>query len=253
MKKYAISLLAFIPMRAKSSERSEMTTQILFGELMRVIEVNDNWTYVELRYDDYRGYVDTKMLTFISEAEYSRLNSLKHYFASDLYQYVEHQDQKIPIYMGATVYFEDRDKQKYFTVNGEKYHYSFQKREKTILDTARLLLNIPYLWGGKTPFGIDCSGFTQLVFRTNCISILRDASQQAEQGEEVVFLENIHAGDLAFFGDDENITHVGILIDKSNIIHASGKVKIDSFDDYGIFSNELKIHTHKLRFIKRIL
>ena len=251
MRKYAISLLAFIPMRSESSERSEMTTQILFGELIRVIDVNDNWTYVELRYDAYRGYVDTKMLTFISEEEYTRLNSLIHFYAPEIYQYILHKDEKIPIYMGSTVYYEN--KQKFFTVNGEEYQYSFKKQNKTILDSARSLLHTPYLWGGKTPFGIDCSGFTQLIFRTNCISILRDASQQAEQGEEVVFHDNIQAGDLAFFGDSESITHVGILIDSKNIIHASGKVRIDSFDNYGIFSEELGKHTHKLRFIKRII
>jgi len=115
-------------------------------------------------------------------------------------------------------------------------------------------LNSPYLWGGKNPFGIDCSGFTQLVFKLNGHKISRDASQQVELGSPLSFVEEAEAGDLAFFDNEEGkIVHVGILLDNQTIIHASGKIRIDKFDHYGIFHSEIKKYSHNLRVIKRIL
>lgn len=251
MKQFAISLLGYIPLRSEASERSEMTSQILFGELMRVLELNDKWTFVELRYDAYRGYVDTKMLTFIEDKDYVRLNNLPKVFAQKKWQYIQtDKEDKIPVFLGSSFYNENNNS---FYINGTKYTFDAQKEKNTLIDTARSLLHIPYLWGGKTAFGLDCSGFTQLVFRTHGISITRDASQQAEQGEEVFFLNQAKAGDLAFFGDAENINHVGIIIDTQHIIHASGEVKIDRIDSSGIYSMAQKKHTHQLRFIKRII
>jgi cell wall-associated NlpC family hydrolase len=117
-----------------------------------------------------------------------------------------------------------------------------------------LFLNAPYLWGGKTPFGIDCSGFTQTVYKLNGIKLLRDAYQQAEQGETLSFVEEAEAGDLAFFDNEEGrIVHVGIVLDNNKIIHASGKVRIDGFDHHGIFNNEKRDYSHKLRLLKRIV
>ena len=117
---------------------------------------------------------------------------------------------------------------------------------------AKQYLNSPYLWGGKTPWGIDCSGFTQMVFKQKNVSIKRDAFQQAEQGEAVAFLAESKLGDLAFFdNEDGKITHVGILLNNETIIHASGKVRIDQIDNYGIMDADSKKYSHKLRFVKR--
>jgi gamma-D-glutamyl-L-lysine dipeptidyl-peptidase len=115
-------------------------------------------------------------------------------------------------------------------------------------------LNSPYLWGGKTPFGIDCSGFTQMAYKLAGIKLRRDAWQQAEQGHTINLLEETEPGDLAFFDNDEgNIVHVGIILRDHKIIHAAGKVRIDSIDHYGINNKELKKYTHKLRLIKRMV
>jgi cell wall-associated NlpC family hydrolase len=125
--------------------------------------------------------------------------------------------------------------------------------ESSIAEYAKFFLNAPYLWGGKTLFGIDCSGFTQVVFKMLGKNLKRDAWQQAEQGEIVNFLQEAKAGDLAFFDNAEgHVIHVGIMLNEQQIIHASGRVKIDPIDGQGIYSLDLKKHTHKLRIIKRV-
>ena len=126
--------------------------------------------------------------------------------------------------------------------------------KKHLVNNALIFLNAPYLWGGRTPFGIDCSGFTQIVYRLQGINIPRDAYQQAEVGNTLSFIEESEEGDLAFFDDSEGkITHVGIIMNNNNIIHASGKVRIDKLDQQGIFNIENALHTHKLRIIKSIV
>ena len=134
-------------------------------------------------------------------------------------------------------------------------HSSKGVQEKSrLIDTALSYLNAPYLWGGKTPFGIDCSGFTQMVYKINGYSLLRDASQQATQGEALSFIEESEPGDLAFFDNaDGDIVHVGIIMKDNHIIHAHGKVRIDRLDHTGIYNAERNIHTHKLRVIKKII
>jgi cell wall-associated NlpC family hydrolase len=138
------------------------------------------------------------------------------------------------------------------TFEGKKI--SGKKPKAHLISTALLYLNSPYLWGGKTPFGIDCSGFTQMCYKLNGYKLLRDASQQATQGEPLSFIEESEPGDLAFFDNAEGaITHVGIIMDDNYIIHAHGKVRIDRLDHSGIFNYETKGHTHTLRVIKRIV
>jgi cell wall-associated NlpC family hydrolase len=126
--------------------------------------------------------------------------------------------------------------------------------KSNLINTALTYVNSPYLWGGKTPFGIDCSGFTQMVYKINGYKILRDASQQATMGEALSFIEESEPGDLAFFDNNEGvITHVGIIMQDHYIIHAHGKVRIDRIDHTGIFNTDLKQYTHKLRVIKKLI
>ena len=124
-----------------------------------------------------------------------------------------------------------------------------------LIQNALQYLHAPYLWGGRSPFGIDCSGFAQVVYKTAHIPLLRDASQQATQGKIVDSIQKSKLADLAFFGKtkDGNITHVGIILDSKRIIHASGSVRIDQIDQTGIFNHELQRYTHQLHFIKRII
>ena len=127
-------------------------------------------------------------------------------------------------------------------------------QKKHLINNAMIFLNAPYLWGGRTPFGIDCSGFTQIIYRLQGINIPRDAYKQAEIGTTLSFINESEEGDLAFFDNAEGkIIHVGIIMKKNYIIHASGKVRIDKIDQEGIFNIEKKKHTHKLRIIKSIV
>ena len=143
-------------------------------------------------------------------------------------------------------------------INNEMYKFDglttpgFVKKEK-IVENALMFLSSPYLWGGRSPLGVDCSGFSQIVYRLQGIDLPRDAYQQAKVGTTLSFVEESEPGDLAFFDNQEGvITHVGIILKDNHIIHASGKVRIDRMDQQGIFNSELGIHTHKLRLIKSI-
>ncbi|MBT8295256.1 MAG: C40 family peptidase, partial [Gramella sp.] len=139
------------------------------------------------------------------------------------------------------------------TFEGERTKLSVSKKEN-LIDTAILYLNSPHLWGGKSPFGIDNSGFTQTVYKLNGFKIKRNASEQAKQGEALSFIEECEPGDLAFFDDNEGvINHVGIMMKDNYIIHVDGKVRVDRIDHSGIFNSDLRKHTHKLRVIKKII
>ena len=112
-------------------------------------------------------------------------------------------------------------------------------------------LNSPYQWGGRTMFGVDCSGFVQVNFKMLGIGLQRDAWQQAQQGIVIKKLKDAAKGDLAFFDDRDEIVHVGILLGPDKIIHASGKVRIDSIDKKGIINSDSNSRTHSLRAIRR--
>jgi len=136
----------------------------------------------------------------------------------------------------------------------EGYATEHQQSKSNLVDTALLYLNTPYLWGGKTPFGIDCSGFAQMVYKMNGYVLKRDAGQQSQQGEPLSFIEESEPGDLAFFDNNEGlIDHVGIILKDNHIIHVHGHVRIDRLDHTGIFNTDEKIYTHKLRVIKKIV
>ena len=148
-----------------------------------------------------------------------------------------------------------------FYIGEEKYVFEGQisnnnetPNRKVILENAMMYLNSPYLWGGRSPFGIDCSGFVQMVFKAVGVKLLRDASQQATQGETISFLSEAQQGDIVFFDNEEQqIIHVGILLGNNKIIHASGKVRIDIIDHEGIYNVDTKKYTHKLRLIKKLV
>ena len=137
--------------------------------------------------------------------------------------------------------------------NGESHNMGDSMGYEFVKQIAHKFLNAPYLWGGKTPFGTDCSGFIQMVYKIAGYRLSRDASEQALQGNKVESLEEALPGDLCFFGTKTKIVHVGLLLADNKIIHASGKVRMDGITKQGIHLASTNECTHKLQLIRRIL
>ncbi len=247
---YGICNLSIVPLRAEASDVSEMVTQVLYGEHFKILEIRKKWSRIRLAFDSYEGWIDNKQFINISEEDYSVFEERELKLSSDLVDFVTSSDNQLfSICLGSNI-----SSSEYLKHHFEGKSISGTLPKERLIETALLYLNTPYLWGGKSPFGIDCSGFTQMVYKLNGYRLLRDASQQAAQGEALSFIEESEPGDLAFFDNEEGkITHVGIIMADNYIIHAHGKVRIDRLDHSGIFNYELRNHTHKLRVIKRII
>lgn len=252
---FGVCNLANIPLRLEPSDRSELVSQVLFGEHFAILEQDQKWSRIKLAYDDYEGWIDNKQYQKITEEQFQQLSKDSIVLNSDLIEYITSPNNLlIPIPLGASLSFLNHESVNIENFSFEGLKISGEKPKSNLINTAFMYMHAPYLWGGKTPFGIDCSGFTQMVYKLNGYKLFRDASQQANQGEALSFIEESEPGDLAFFDNEEgNITHVGIIMDDNYIIHASGKVRIDRLDHLGIYNAELNRHTHKLRVIKKII
>ncbi len=252
---FAICNLSSIPLRIEPNDRSEIVSQVLFGEHFEVLDKVNQWSKIKLHYDNYEGWVDSKQYQIISKENYDTLCKEAIILNSDLVEYISAPNNiLIPITLGASLSFLNHNDINIYNYEFEGLKASGIKPKSSIVDTSYMYLNAPYLWGGKTPFGIDCSGFTQMVYKLNGYKLLRDASQQATQGEVLSFIEESEPGDLAFFDNEEGkIIHVGIMLKDNYIIHASGKVRIDRLDHLGIYNSEINRHTHRLRVIKKII
>ena len=258
MPEYGIASVSMVPCRAEPSDASEMVSQLLFGETFEILKKKEKWTQVRSSLDGYESWIDPKQYDLIDENAYEVLSKLPQTCASDLVQLIKDDDgDLIPIVAGSTlpnykqgsIAFAD----KHFEFDGELCHPEEGDLRTKIKEHALTFRNAPYLWGGRSPFGVDCSGLTQVVFKMVGIAIPRDSSQQAEKGTTLSFVEEAEVGDLAFFDNDEgNIIHVGIIIAPATIIHASGKVRIDKIDHQGIYNVDTKRYTHKLRLLRRL-
>ena len=246
---YGICHLSIVPIRSNAEETAEMISQLLYGEHFKVLEQRKNWSKIRAAFDQCEGWVQNLQIILIDENEYTILNSddsPEH--TVDLVSFVEMEKSNLlPIVLGSV-----------FHKTSNHVHegnlISSKQVKPNLIDTALLYLNSAYLWGGKTPFGIDAPGLTQMVYRINGYKLLRNAAEQATQGIALSFLEECEAGDLAFFDNNEGIIdHVGIIMDNNYIIHVHGKVRIDRIDHSGIFNNDTKTYTHQLRVIKKII
>jgi len=255
----AICVLPLVPVREKPSDKSQMINQLLFGDLAQVKEHNKGWVLMETMHDNYPGWIDEKQLASPSAAFFERIEKEEAVFlAEKCVDVCDNNGNSLSLVMGNRLpAFEEN----VFFVGDTGYSLPknvrlLQGKQKTnvVIETAKRYLGSPYLWGGRSCFGNDCSGFTQIVYRMCGYDLLRDSSQQAEQGRIISFIEEAGMADLAFFENEEGrIMHVGILINNHQIIHSSGQVRIDTIDHEGIFNEDLKKYTHKLRFIRRII
>ena len=249
-----------IPVRREPSERSEMVTQILFGETYSICTLIEKWAEIIIEFDGYKGWIDKKLITHIETDEFERINRLDKKIVNKLFctARIKEQEGHYHLLLGSEIGPLNNN---CFSIAGIQMELtsphdgqSKQSKREKIINTALQLLNIPYLWGGRSSFGIDCSGLVQTSYKVAGIHMLRDASQQATQGKTLDFINDAIPGDILFFDNlDGNIVHTGILLTNNTVIHSSGTVRIDSIDQKGIFNHEIGEFTHKLRLIKRIV
>ncbi|MCF8256838.1 MAG: C40 family peptidase [Flavobacteriales bacterium] len=238
-----------------------MVTQLLFGESFQIIGRQGNWRKVRNGLDGYESWIDVKQFVALEESAYNTFAGHRQVCASDLVQIVTNDvsGAMMPIVAGSSLpnYHQGHIAfgSEAYTFDGEINHPpEADDIRRQLLELAMVYRNAPYLWGGRSPFGIDCSGLTQVLFKMVGIAIRRDASQQAEQGHTLSFIEESDIGDLAFFDNEEgNIIHVGMLLGGNSILHASGRVRVDKLDHQGIFNVDTGRYSHKLRLIRRVI
>ncbi|MBO7648307.1 MAG: C40 family peptidase [Bacteroidales bacterium] len=262
---YGICLLMSIPMRATNSHQSEMVSQLLFGETYSVLESTSEWLRIVTTDCNYEGWISTKQHSELNEEEFAAYWNQPHYKVPYLYLLIKEIAGRFffPVCLGSQF---PMPQDGVFTMAGLQYGVELMPEEtlppvEGLTETQNRLrtiasqyLHASYLWGGRTPAGIDCSGFVQNVYSCFDIQLPRDASQQVTYGQTVDFIQEAQVGDVAFFGDEEGrIVHTGIVCGPQQIIHASGYVHIDTLDETGIFHHGLRRYTHQLRTIKRIL
>ena len=252
---YMVCCVPVSPMRKEPSHRSEMVSQQLFGEKSIVLDrAATDWIKIQLKYDGYEGWVQQSHLAGIDEEHYQNADKD---ITSDWINEVDYNGHLMYVPLGSALSAFKNGKAfwRKSVVHFKGKVWNPEEAEinsKQIKQIAFTFLNTSYLWGGKSVFGIDCSGYTHMVYKFLNIQLPRDAWQQAEKGEVVNFLQEARCGNLAFFdNEDGKIIHVGILLNDHEIIHSVGKVRLDKIDSEGILNLETRQRTHQLRIIKR--
>ncbi len=254
---YGICRLSVVPVRRDAADSSEMISQLLFGEHYRVLEKSDGltWYRIQNAFDGYEGWIDAKQHNEISEAYFTQINDSEYKISTDLFARMLYNKQVIHVVLGSVLPILNNPLFQYeeqLAFNGEAKSLHQKWSADLMISLAKKYMNAPYLWGGRSPFGIDCSGFTQVVFRVAGYKLARDSKDQILQGKEIS-LEDAQPGDLAFFTNKAGkMNHVGLIVKDGEIIHASGKVRIDQLDSQGIFNREINAYTHQLFKLRRI-
>ncbi len=256
---FGICPLSTVAIRNSSSHKSEMISQLLFGEMVEVLEQKGRqWTRVRCQEDNFVGWVATQQLEEITPSEFEDYQK-QYAFVLDLVHPAQKDDAFIPLTLGARLPNFDGMR---FAIGSHSYSFTGQAvfpeditaQPQLILKIARRYLHAPMLWGGRSPFGLDSAGLVQVVYRLAGKQLPREAFQQVLQGESVDFVEQAQAGDLAFFENQAGrITHTGILFPENQVLHVYGRTRMDRVDHYGIYNDELKRYTHRLRIVKRVL
>ena len=257
-----ICALSAVPIRAEPNDRTELVTQLMFGECYQILLTQDSWVQVQLAADGYMGWMDTKQHTPVSAEYYEAWCAQDHPRVLDVVQAVSDATTKLPLTLGCRLPFFDglnlRLGERQYFFNGTATNPTAAPdtaRQALLLRKMALLhLKAPYVWGGKSIFGLDCSGLCQQLYGLVGIQLPRDARQQIDHGRPVHFVAQARPGDLAFFDNAEGrIVHVGMVMDEGHILHAHGEVRLDPLDHNGIFNRERQRYSHKLRLLKRLL
>lgn len=256
---FGVCRLSLVCVRKEPADQAEQASQLLFGDHYTVIEQTNNrkWIKIKINFDQYEGWIDVRQHQSIAKEYFDHLNNAEFKITTDITSTLLYNKSPQMVLMGSIIPISSSElfkMEEQFAFNGEAKNIG-QRREFEFLRTiASKYLNSPYQWGGKSPFGIDCSGFTQMVFKICGYKLLRDSGQQVNQGKPIASLGSSKQGDLAFFQNEEGkIIHTGILLSENKIIHASGKVRVDHINEEGILNLETKIYSHHLSGIRRIL
>jgi len=263
--KYGITHLSQIPMRAEPAHKSQLVSQLLFGDAYQIEEVVEDWLKIKTLDCGYEGYIEKKVWNEMHEEDATEYASVKKYMVTDYLIFIKEFETNItfPVFMGSSFPYPQDNLlilgNAIFVVELPEArifpkHPTLSEQQSALLQFASGYLRAPYLWGGRTPSGIDCSALVQLAFKSVNIDLPRDASQQVSHGTQIDFATEWQIGDVAFFDNEEgNITHTGIIVGKDKILHASGFVRIDILDSTGIYNKQLEQYTHRLRVVKRML
>jgi gamma-D-glutamyl-L-lysine dipeptidyl-peptidase len=256
---FGVCRLSVVSVRKEPADTAEQVSQLLFGDHYKVQEISKDkkWLKIAIDFDQYQGWIDQKQHQTISQEYFDHINNAEFKITTDITASLLYNKSPLMVLLGSIIPISSAElfkMEEQFAFNGEAKNLG-QKREFEFLkNIAMKYLNAPYLWGGKSPFGLDCSGLTQMVFKISGYKLSRDAAQQATQGRPIKGLTDCKPGDLAFFKNkDGKISHTGILLGPDKIIHASGKVRIDPVNEEGIRNNETRLLTHPLSHIRRIL
>lgn len=255
---FGVIRLSVVPVRVSPADAAEIISQLLFGEHYRIVEISEDqkWLKIENAFDAYQGWIDCKQHHQISQEFFDQISDSDYRISTEPFSELTFEGQRHMVSFGTVLpllsnsLFGNEEKIKF---GGKAKSIYTKLSRRAIVECSKSLLNVPYLWGGRSSAGIDCSGFTQLLYRVGGYSLPRDSSQQILKGKEIE-LDKATEADLAFFTNHAGkMNHVGLVLNKQEIIHASGKVRIDKLDDNGIFNAELNEYTHHLLKIKTIL
>ncbi|HOZ40820.1 MAG: C40 family peptidase [Flavobacteriales bacterium] len=250
--------LSIVPVRSEPSDRAEMVTQWLFGETAEVLEDNGKWSRLCFDHDGYEGWVDNKQIVVCTTPNLDPdLRVIDQATIADLgeRQVLLPYGGVVPFYTDGTILWNEQR----LPVQAVTNHRPELERADLLEFYLHPFLGAPYLWGGRTPSGVDCSGLTQMLYILMGIYLPRDASQQAQEGDIVELLDLCEPGDLAFFENEAGrIVHVGLILTRNDdgdlrIAHSSGRVRIDKLDHQGIFDEESGAYTHRMRMVRRVL
>jgi gamma-D-glutamyl-L-lysine dipeptidyl-peptidase len=256
---YGVCRLSVVPVRSDGSDKSEMVTQLLFGDHYEVINQSKDkkWFKIRINFDQFEGWIDAKQHHRISRDYYEYLSRAEFKITTDITSSILYNKSPQIILMGSMIPISSSElfkMEEQFAFNGEAKNVGQKREFEFMKNVAMKYLNAPYLWGGKSPFGIDCSGFVQMVFKICGYRLFRDSWQQANQGKSIKMVKLGIPGDLVFFKNAaERVNHVGILLEYNKIIHSSGQVRIDSLTEEGILTAETGILSHRFSHIRRIL